>query len=77
MESGKLVECMELLSQASWSSFIAEKQHCSAACLRKYHPDLGVESLGIRSHLHCFKQLLGTESGKLKRIEALQRSLQK
>eukprot|EP00971_Amphidinium_carterae_P041370 812273-Amphidinium_carterae.1 len=44
----KLNDVIRLLAQASFSSFLVEKLHASAATVRKFHHDLGPGSLAQR-----------------------------
>eukprot|EP00971_Amphidinium_carterae_P109530 2168858-Amphidinium_carterae.1 len=58
---------LQLLSHVSFSSYFTEKQHASAATLRRYHPGLSARVLVHRSYLHSFRQLLPapTTAGRL------------
>eukprot|EP00971_Amphidinium_carterae_P342188 6481406-Amphidinium_carterae.4 len=58
----KVVQAVELLSQSSFSSFIAEKQHASAATLKRFHSEMGPATLSQRAFLHGFRQLLGVST---------------
>eukprot|EP00971_Amphidinium_carterae_P086289 1707627-Amphidinium_carterae.1 len=58
----RLVQALSLLSQASFTSFLVEKMHASAATISRFHPDLAVASLKSRAFCHMFRQMIPSAS---------------
>eukprot|EP00971_Amphidinium_carterae_P351602 6492188-Amphidinium_carterae.1 len=77
MDVQKLVQVVMLLGQCSWTSYVAERQHASAATLKKYHEETGGPSLCIRAFLHGFRQLLESETSEDKRVLHVKKSMRR
>eukprot|EP00971_Amphidinium_carterae_P156949 3111232-Amphidinium_carterae.9 len=70
----KLEDVISLLSQCSFSSHFAERQHSSTAQMKKFH-DYTYETLAVRSYMHAFRQLLVLHDPVSKEVARLQREL--
>eukprot|EP00971_Amphidinium_carterae_P107474 2128807-Amphidinium_carterae.2 len=77
MASIKIVEMLELLSQVAWTSHTAEKQHASAAQVKKYHPEITTSTLAQRAFIHGCRELLPADSVPDQRVAKLQQHMQK
>eukprot|EP00971_Amphidinium_carterae_P346236 6487582-Amphidinium_carterae.3 len=66
-----LGDAVKLLAECSWSSYLTEKFHASAATVRKFHPDLSPDSLMARSLLHQVRQMLPSVSPEQRNIARL------
>ena len=60
-----------LLGQISWSTLVAEQQHGSLACVARWQPEYGVDSLVVRSHVLHISRLLPSVSKSEKDIKKL------
>eukprot|EP00971_Amphidinium_carterae_P352599 6492667-Amphidinium_carterae.2 len=58
----RLLQALQLLSQCSFTSFLVEKMHASAATISRFHPDLAVASLKSRAFCHMFRQMIPSAS---------------
>eukprot|EP00971_Amphidinium_carterae_P021322 420922-Amphidinium_carterae.1 len=72
----KLNDVILLLGQASFSSFLVEKLHASAATVRKFHHDLGPGSLALRAFFHSFRQLLDVGDALQKRVSKTKQQME-
>eukprot|EP00971_Amphidinium_carterae_P350659 6491674-Amphidinium_carterae.5 len=70
----KLEEVLKLLSQASFSSHFAERQHSSSAQMKRFH-DYGYETLAARSFMHSYRQLLVIDDPRARDVLRLQNEL--
>ena len=50
-----LLQILTLMQQCSFSTHFTERQHASAATLKRYHPDYDVNFLAARAYLHTFR----------------------
>ena len=70
-----LVDVVDVLGQAGWTSVPAEQQHGSLAQFRKWHPDYGIQTLVSRAMLGCAARLLPKQTADERRASTLIRKL--
>ena len=68
-----LIRAIQLLGEASWSSFLVEKMHASTSVVHKHRPELGLNHLLCRAFMHMFSQLLTRASPLGKVLSQLER----
>lgn len=69
----KLEEGYTFITNAPWSSRVAEQLHGSTAQVAKYHPDMGTGSLQARAFLHAIRALATPTSEEKEHLQLEQR----
>ena len=74
----RIRQAMALMRQCNWTSASAERQHASAATVRKFHADIGAPMLIVRSFIHGLQQLMPSKAtADEKRLRQVQMRLDK
>ena len=68
---------LSLLLDCPWGTASAEQQHASGTIMRKFHPELGQESLMVRSLLHTLRHLMPQASREGRRLLRAQQALER
>ena len=73
----ELRKAIMLMAGCPWATVCAEQQHGSASIIRKYHEDLGEESLMSRAFVHTMRRLLPGMSVEEKQIARARQRLER
>eukprot|EP00974_Lingulodinium_polyedra_P134167 11228301-Lingulodinium_polyedra.AAC.1 len=70
-------QALSLLLDCPWGTATVEQGHASGTLLKKFHPELGKESLVLRSFFHSFRRLLPGPTEGEKVLAAAEAKVQK
>lgn len=73
--TSQLHRALLLLMDTPWGTASVEQQHASASLMRRFHPEIGQESLMARSFVHSFRHLMPSTDMEQRRVEAQRQRL--
>ena len=65
----EIKSALRLAAEVPWGTKITEEVHASAACVRKYHPEVSTPVLRIRAFIHCLRRM-NPSATREERLEA-------
>lgn len=71
----QLVRAVELIGDCPWGTATVEQQHASGTLMRKYHPELGQETMTARAFLHTVRCLLPFVSPIERKMAMIERAM--
>ena len=57
-----LSEPVQMLGECVWTSVLAEKMHTGVAVIKKFHPEIQVNTLAARAYLHMSRRMIAEET---------------
>jgi hypothetical protein len=72
----QLVTVVSLLGEIPWTTLPAEQQHGSMAIMRRWHPEVGAQTLASRAFLLQLRRLMPSMSREEKQVHVISKSLQ-
>ena len=73
----QLVNTLLLMQDVPWTSMLVEQQHASLACLMRFHPEYGANTLVGRALVLQLRRLLPSESAEEKLLRSYTHQLMK